>query len=65
MKQSHVIDSWIAELGLSSRRPRRDRESVLAHGGPVLETSRPGAGAPPAPSAPARRPRYHVTPSPC
>jgi hypothetical protein len=61
MNQSHVIDSWIAELGLSGRRVKRDEEAALGATDPV----RPGPAAlPPRPSH-ALSPRYQVISSPC
>jgi hypothetical protein len=61
MNQSHVIDSWIAELGLSGRRVKRDEEAALRAADPV----RPGPEALPARSNHALSPRYQVISSPC
>jgi hypothetical protein len=68
MNENHVIDSWIAELGLSGRRVRRTPRSVLEQAGPRREAARPSGGEPLAPrSRPdfALAPRYEVIPSPC
>ncbi len=68
MRQSHVIDSWIAELGLSGRKARRRGEPGLAHASAVFEAARPGREAPhppPARAAYALRTRYQVISSPC
>jgi hypothetical protein len=69
MNQSHVIDSWIAELGLSGRRARRTEERVIGPAGAALEAARSGREAPLASPALAtfaqRRPRYQVISSPC
>jgi hypothetical protein len=51
MNQSHIIDSWIAELGLSSRRARRGQQPRFGHANAGLETASPG----PAEARPASR----------
>jgi hypothetical protein len=67
MSQSHVIDSWIAELGLSAMRNRHSDEPVPARSNSDLAQPRPGPEAPPALPARAfqRRPGYLVISSPC
>jgi hypothetical protein len=68
MNENHVIDSWIAELGLSSRRVRRTVRPALGQAGPRREAARPSGGEPLAPrSRPdfALAPRYQVISSPC
>jgi hypothetical protein len=60
MNQSHLIDSWIAELGLSSRRARRGQEPRSTHSGAGLETASPGPAAarPPSRALPPYAPRH-------
>jgi hypothetical protein len=70
MNQNHVIDSWIAELGLGARKIRRSADPPLGPAGVALEAARPVGDPPPAPLArrdyrPLRRPRYRVISSPC
>lgn len=64
-----IIDGWIAELGLSSRRFRRRQDPQLAPAGADASTARPGRGGrqPSAPAlTPARSPlAYRVISSPC
>jgi hypothetical protein len=68
MNENHVIDSWIAELGLSGRRSRRSPDRTLRQASPGFET--PLAGREARHAAPARAdfglgPRYQVVSSPC
>ncbi|HWF75060.1 MAG TPA: hypothetical protein VG186_17055 [Solirubrobacteraceae bacterium] len=65
MNENHVIDSWIAELGLSSRRVRRGEDRALTEARTAIEPGRPGREAPSVlPARPLRR-RYQVISSPC
>ncbi|MDQ6776719.1 MAG: hypothetical protein M3071_11015 [Actinomycetota bacterium] len=64
MNHSHVIDSWIAELGLSGRRVRRSEEPTFGQALAAREGTRPARETRqsyPARTPFARRPRYHVT----
>lgn len=68
MSQSHVIDSWIAELKLSSRRLRSGEERVVRQTDAGFDRLPLGATAPAAAStrgAFAHRPRYSVISSRC
>jgi hypothetical protein len=68
MSPSRVIDSWIAELKLSSRRLQSDEEPLLRQTGAGLDAPPTGLGAGPAAparAAKARPPRYSAIPSPC
>jgi hypothetical protein len=66
VNESHIIDSWIAELGLSSRRLRSSEEPVVRQAGAGLDTPRAaGPPTPPERRAHARRPHYQVISSPC
>jgi len=66
MNQSHIIDSWIAELGLSSRRlerkptPARERAEIDNAGRPDAAPRAPWTR----PTYPRARPR-RVIASPC
>jgi hypothetical protein len=67
MNENHVIDSWIAELGLSSRRFRRVQELQLdrdedAAGRPGRRGRRPS---PPALTPGPLASRYRMISSPC
>jgi hypothetical protein len=76
MNQSHVIDSWIAELGLSGRRVRSAQEPVRRpettrlepvrrRETPRLVAVRPGTVSPLAPVTPGRAPGGQAMPCPC
>lgn len=62
MNQSHVIDSWIAELGLSSRRLRRGQEPQLRQASGNSAAAASGLTEPAAAGSVPRRP--HARPRP-
>lgn len=67
MSQSHIIDSWIAELKLSGRRTRGAERPVVQQAAAGLDAPplAAAAGWRPRREARERRPRYSVISFPC